>query len=271
MKTHLILKSVLVTVLLVMAPGLVARAQYPVTDVTSQALISQGNINFLEQMATELAKLDTQIQEFQTIENQGQQVLTLMGNPAQALSFSSGSMGLNTSALTSKSLFQSMASIASAANGTRSLGNTSGGIFQAIPTTTPNGQTITRDPDAYKKFDAFEQEFSNFQTILTQAQTQRQDLLSQLQTVMSSTASTVAEQSEKIARINGLAAQLHANDEVIRDANEQRQAQNEANAQDSVKQNQAAQDELNTEFQQAQPQADQEWSNGLSTILNEKP
>ncbi len=117
----------------------------------------------------------------------------------------------------------------------------------------------------------FEQEFSNFQSILTQAQSQRQQLLSQLQTVTSSSASTDAEQSEKIARINALAAQLHANDEVVRDADEQRQAQSEANTQDNAKQNQAEQEELNTEFQQAQPQADQQWSNTLSSILDQKP
>jgi hypothetical protein len=271
MKIHISLKSILITFLIAFVPAVAARAQYPVSDVVAQTLISQGNLNFLQQMATELAKLDTEINNLQTIQSQGQQLLTLVGNPSQALSFAAGSMGLNPSTLTSSTLFQSAPSIASSADGTRSLANTSGGIFQAIATTTPNGQQIVRVPDAYKKFDAFEQELSNFQTILTQAQTQRQNLLSQLQTVMNSTTGTQAEQSEKIARINALAAQLHANDEVIRDANEQRQSQNEANAQDSEKQKQAEQDELNTEFQQAQPQADQQWSNGLSSILNQKP
>ncbi len=231
----------------------------------------QGNANFLEEMASDLEKLDTQITHLQNIESQGQQVLTLMGNPSQALSFASGQMGLNPSALTSNSLFKSIQSIASAASGARSLANTSGGIFQAIPTATTSGLTISRNTDAYKPFDAFEQEYSNFQSILTQAQTQRQNLLTQLQTVMGSTASTQAEQTEKIARINALAAQLHANDEVIRDADEQRQAQSEANAQDNAKQNQAEQEELNTEFQQAQPQADQQLSNTLSSILNQEP
>jgi hypothetical protein len=256
---------------LALVPALAARAQWPVTDVASQALLIQGNTNFLQQMATELAKLDTQIQEIQTLENQGQQMLTLVGNPATALSFAAGQMGLAPSALTKSGLFQSIQGIANTVDGARSLVNTGEGIFQTLPTTTPNGLQIVHDLDAYKKFDAFEQEFSNFQTILTQAQAQRQDLLSQLQTVMSSVADTQAEQSEKIARINGLAAQLHANDEAIRDANDQRQAQNEANAQDSVKQNQAAQDESNTDFQQAQPQADQQWSSALSSILDSKP
>ena len=54
-------------------------------------------------------------------------------------------------------------------------------------------------------------------------------------------------------------------------ANDQRQAQNEANAQDSAKQKQAEQDELNTEFQQAQPQADQQADAALSSILDQKP
>jgi hypothetical protein len=89
--------------------------------------------------------------------------------------------------------------------------------------------------------------------------------------VMTSPASTEAEQSEKIARVNALSAQLHANDEVIRDANEQRQAQQEANSQDSEKQSQAQQDELNTEFQQNQPQADQQADAALSNILTQKP
>jgi len=271
MKIPISLKSILITFLIAIVPAVVARAQYPVSDVVAQTLISQGNLNFLQQMATELAKLDTEINNLQTIQSQGKQLLTLAGNPSQALSFAAGSMGLNPSALTSSTSFQSVPSIANTADGTRSLSNTSGGIFQSIPTTTPNGQPVVRDPNAYKKFDAFEQELSNFQSILAQAQAQRQDLLNQLQTVMSSVASTQAEQSEKIARINALAAQLHANDEVIRDANEQRQSQNEANAQDSEKQKQAEQDKLNTEFQQAQPQADQQWSNGLSSILNQTP
>ena len=194
-----------------------------------------------------------------------------MGNPTQALSFAAGAMGLDTPALTSSALFQSIQGIAKTADGARSLISTGEGIFKSLPTTTPNGLQIVHDLDTFKKFDAFEQQFSNFQSILTQAQTQRQNLLTQLHTVMSSAAGTEAEQSEKIARINALAAQLHANDEVIRDANDQRQAQNEANAQDSAKLKQAEQDELNTEFQQAQPQADQQWNNTLSSILNQKP
>ena len=270
MKTSII-KSLFVTLLLTIVSAVAAHAQYPVSDVVSHTLLMQGNANFLEEMASDLEKLDTQITHLQNIESQGQQVLTLMGNPSQALSFASGQMGLNPSTLTSNSLFKSIQSIASAADGARSLSNTSGGIFAAIPTTTPSGLTISRDTDAYKKFDAYEQEFSNFKSILTQAQTQRQQLLTQLQTVTSSTPSTEAEQAEKVARINALAAQLHANDEVIRDADEQRQAQSEANAQDSAKQNQAEQEQLNTEFQQAQPQTDQQWNSTLSSILNQEP
>jgi hypothetical protein len=265
------LKLLFVAALLAFVPAHVAYAQYPVTDAGAQALLSQGNLNFLQQMATELGKLDTQITHLETIQNQGQQVLSLMGNPSQALSFASGSMGLNTSTLSGSSLFQSMNSIASGANGARSLLNTGGGIFQAIATTTSSGDSVTHDPNTYKKFDAFEQELQNFQAILTQAQGQRQTLLTQLQTVMGSAASTDAEQSEKIARINALSAQLRANDEVIRDADEQRQAQHEANTQDSEKQKQAEQDELNTEFQQLQPQADQKADAGLSSILQQKP
>ena len=257
--------------LLVVSSAGSARAQYPVTDAGAISLLTQGNANFLQQMATELTKLDTQITHLQNIETQGQQTLTIMGNPSQALSFASGSMGLGTSLLTSSSLFKSIQSIVSTADGARSLTNTGGGIFQAIPTTTPDGLQIVHNTDLYKKFDAFEQQFSNFQSILTQAQTQRQTLLSQLQTVTSTPAGTEAEQSEKIARINALSAQLHANDEVIRDANEQRQAQQEANTQDSEKQNQAQQDALNTEFQQNQPQADQQADAALSSILNQKP
>jgi hypothetical protein len=271
MKIPTSIQSLLVALLLAFVPAAAAHAQYPVTDAGAQALLTQGNVNFLQQMATELAKLDTQITHLENIETQGQQVLTLMGNPSQALSFASGQMGLNPQAATSNALFKSIQSIATAADGTRSLSNTGGGIFQAIATVTPSGTAITHDPNLYKKFDAFEQELSNFQAILTQAQTQRQSLLTQLQTVMSTAPSTEAEQTEKIARINGLAAQLHANDEVIRDANEQRQAQGEANAQDSEKQSQAEQEELNTEFQQLQPQADQKADAGLSSILDQKP
>jgi len=271
MKTHILIKSILVTFLFALIPALVARAQYPVTDVVSQSLIMQGNSNFLTEMASDLDKLDTQITHLQTLENQGQQVLTLIGNPATALSFAAGQMGLDTSALTNSGLFQSIQGIANTIDGARSLVNTSEGIFKSLPTTTANGLQIVHNLDDFKKFDAFEQEFTNFKSILTQAQTQRQQLLSQLQAVMSSVAGTQAEQSEKIARINALAAQLHANDEVIHDANDQRQAQNEANAQDSAKQNQATQDESNTEFQQAQPPADQQWSQALSNILDQKP
>jgi hypothetical protein len=265
------MKLLLTTLVLLFVPAVAAHAQYPVSDVISHTLLTESNSNFLTEMASDLDKLDTQITHLQTIENQGQQVLTLMGNPSQALSFAAGSMGLNTTALTNSGLFQSIQAIEKTADGARSLVNTSEGIFQQIQTLTPNGLQIIRDPAAYKKFDAFEQDFGNFQTILTQAQTQRQTLLSQLEAVMNSAAGTQAEQSEKIARVNGLTAQLHANDEVIRDANEQRQAQNEANTQDAAKQKQAEQDALNTEFQNAQPQADQQADTALSSILTQKP
>ena len=267
------MKLLITTLILMFVPAIAAHAQYPVSDVISHTLMTESNSNFLTEMASDLDKLDTQITHLQTIENQGQQVLTaLMGNPSQALSFAAGSMGLNTTALTSSGLFQSIQAIEKTADGARSLVNTSEGIFQQIQTLTPNGLQIVRDPTAYKKFEhAFEQDFGNFQAILNQAQSQRQTLLSQLQAVMGSAAGTQSEQSEKIARISGLTAQLHANDEVIRDANEQRQAQNEANTQDAAKQKQAEQDALNTEFQNAQPQADQQADTALSSILTQKP
>jgi hypothetical protein len=265
------MKLLLTTLLLIFAPAIAAHAQYPVSDVISHTLMTESNSNFLTEMASDLDKLDTQITHLQTIENQGQQLLTLAGNPSQALSFAAGVMGLDTPALTNSALFQTIQGIEKTADGARSLVNTSEGIFKQIQTITPNGLQIIHDPADFKKFDAFEQQFGNFQTILTQAQTQRQALLTQLQTVMNSIAGTQSEQSEKIARINGLTAQLHANDEVIRDANEQRQAQNEANTQDAAKQKQAEQDALNTEFQNAQPQADQQADTALQSILTQKP
>jgi hypothetical protein len=258
----------LILVALDATPG---HAQYAVTDALTQALISQGNNNYLQQMATELGKLDTQINSLQSIQTQGQQLLTLVGNPSQALSFASGATGLNVSALANSSIFKSASSIASTVNGSRSLLNNGGGIFQAIPTTTLNGTTIARNTTAYNKFDAFEQEATNFQNTLQNAQAQRQTLLSQLQTVMGTAASSQAEQSEKIARISALSAQLNSNDQAIRDASEQRQAQNEANAQDAAKQKQATQEELNTEFNQAQSQADTQADTTLSGIVNQTP
>src|ERR1700734_412992 len=107
MKIHISIKSILVTFLIAIVPAVVARAQYPVTDVISHTLMTEANANFLQEMAADLDKLDTQITHLQNIESQGQQVLTLMGNPNQALSFAAGSMGLNPSALTSSALFQS--------------------------------------------------------------------------------------------------------------------------------------------------------------------
>ncbi len=264
MKTLLSLSVVLLTIV-------AAHAQYAVSDSVAQALISQGNANYLKEMATELDKLDTQINSLQTIQNQGQQLLTITGTPSSALGFASGSNGLGTSALSGGSLFQSITLIASGVSGSRSLLNTGGGVFQAIPTTTSTGTPVVHDPTAYTKFDAFEQEFGNFQNILTKAQQQRQTLLGQLQTVMNTPTSTLAEQNEKVARITALSTQLRENDQVIHDADTQRQAQSEANGQDAEKQNQALQDRLNTEFNAAQPQADQKADDALSAILNQKP
>ncbi len=258
-----------ITAFLVLAAT--ASAQYPVSDSAAQALISQGNANYLKEMATELDKLDTQINSLQTIQSQGQQLLTITGNPSSALGFASGSNGLGTSALSGSGLFQSIQSIEKSVSGARSLLNTQGGVFQAIPSTTPNGTTVVRNTTAYNKFDAFEQEFGNFRNILQSAQQQRQTLLNQLQTVMNTAASTLAEQNEKVARINALSTQLRENDQTIHDADTQRQAQSEANTQDSEKQKQAAQDTLNTEFDQAQSQADQQADTALSGILTQKP
>lgn len=248
-----------------------AHAQYAVNDAIAQALISQGNNNFLQQMATELSKLDVQITALQSIQSQGQQLLTVTGNPSQALSFASGSMGLSPTVLAGGSLFQTMASIGASVNGNRSLGYTGNGIFQLIPNATTDGIPIVRNIAAYNKYDAYEQEASYFQNILQNAQQQRQALLTQLQTVMNTSTSTQAEQSEKAARISALSAQLNANDQAIRDASEQRQAQHESNAQDEAKQRQAAQEDLNTEFNQAQTQADPQADAALSGILGQTP
>ena len=263
--------SLLAAIVLLILGTASGRAQYAVNDAVAQALISQGNSNFLQQMSTQFDKLNQQITQLQQIQTQGQQLVTIAGNPSQALSFASGSMGLNTSALGNNSVFQSFASIAGNVNGSRSLANTAGGIFQAISTSTPDGTAVTRNATAYNKYDAFEQEWGNFQNVLQNAQSQRQQLLSQLQTVMNTTPNTQADQSEKVARINGLSAQLAANDQAIRDANEQRQAQNEANSQDDTKQKQAEQETLNTEFNNAQSQADQQAASALSSITGQTP
>jgi hypothetical protein len=69
-------KLVLLTALFALFPGLGAHAQYPVTDAGAIGLLTQGNANFLQQMASDLAKLDTQITHLQNIETQGQQTLT---------------------------------------------------------------------------------------------------------------------------------------------------------------------------------------------------
>ncbi|MDE1171722.1 MAG: hypothetical protein PW734_11040 [Verrucomicrobium sp.] len=267
MKFRLLLIPLLALVLAA-APG---RAQYAVNDAVAQALIQQGNNNFLKQMATQLDTLNQQLTQLQTLQNQGQQMLTITGSPAAAIGFSSGSTGLGVPALTQNNLFQSIPTIAEGVNGTRSLSNTGSGVFQPIPTATPNGATISRDPTAYNKFDAYEQEFGNFQNILQSARSQRQSLLTQLQTVMNTAANTTAEQSEKTARINALSTQLRENDQTIRDASDQRAAQHEANSQDAEKQKQAKQDELNADFEQAQPTSDQNADAILSGIVNQTP
>jgi hypothetical protein len=69
---------------------------------------------------------------------------------------------LPASSLTSSSLFKSIQSIVSSADGARTVTNTGGGIFQAIPTSTPDGIQIVHNTGLYKKFDVFEQQFSNF-------------------------------------------------------------------------------------------------------------
>ena len=261
----------LLALALALSIPVLAHAQYAVNDAATQALISQGNSNFLQQMSTQFDKLNQQITQLQQIQSHAQQLVTIAGNPAAALSFASGAMGLDTSSLLGSSLFRTADSIASTVDGARSLANNAGGVFQAIPSTTANGLTVVRDLASYKKFDAFEQNLGAFQSVLRNGQWQRQQLLSQLQTVMNTPASTQAEQSEKIARVNALSAQLHSNDQTIRDANEQRQAQNEANTQDAAKQKQATQERLNTEFNQAQAQADKQADSALSGIVNQKP
>ncbi len=245
--------SILVLALLLFLPA-AASAQYAVVDAGTEALLSQGNANFLNQMATQLNTLNQQVNQLTTIQTQATQLVTLAGNPAQALSsFASGSMGINPTAL--MGTFKSISSIASGVSGQNALSFTGGGVFKAIPTALSDGTAIVHDLTNFTKFDAFNQNFQNLSTTLTTTQQQRQTLLQQLQTVMNTSATNQAQQSEKIARINGLAAQLYANDQTTRDAENQTQAQAEANKQDTEKQAQAEQDAENTELQQLQGQA----------------
>lgn len=223
-----------------------SHAQYAVSDGAAQSLLAKQNTDFLDKIAIQFQKLDQQIEKLNTTADKATTLVQVAGNPSSALSMVSGMGGLDTSALTNNSAFKLASSIGKAADSSRSLFENGSGVYKSIPSSLPDGTSILRDLEGYKKYDAYEQESKQFEQSLKDGRDRRTQLLDQLKTLMNKPATTEAEQREKIARTQALTAQLAANDAAIRDANDQRQARDESNTQDEQKQKKA---ELESEIQ----------------------
>lgn len=225
-------------------------AQMATHDAGTQATIAQGNADQLTKWTESISKLNTQIEKMNQVVQQGQQILNIAGDPASALGAIGGLGGLNTS-LDTEGLSKLGSELSKTADGLQSLQSTGEGLYKSIPSSLPDGTSITRDVDGYKKFGAVEENFKNFTQTSKDIDSRLKTLRSELKATANKAATTEAMQREKQAKLQAINSEIAALEAQRKAAADQLAAQQIANENDKEKQAKAAGEEGYQDAQRA--------------------
>jgi hypothetical protein len=244
-------KFLLFLILLVgLAP--LARAQYPVS-VVADPIAVQNEIEQIAKWTESIGVLNQQLQQLQQSLQVAQTVKGYIGDPAAAAQ----AMGLQL--LGSTQLGQSVGQLTSAINqtvdGAKALENSGSQLFSPVPSTTPNGLTMSFDPTQFKTFAAIQSQDANVTSVVQDTtsriaalQQQKATTLAQIQSAPDQ--STVQKLTAQAAAIDGQIAALGQQQQT---ATDQVVTQNISNQNDQQMKaqaaNQAADHELNVSLQ----------------------
>jgi hypothetical protein len=244
-------KSILLTLIVAASALPSARAQLVVEDVAS---IAQNSVNQIVDLAKYIQMVDNQVQQIDTMTQELQQVTSYtkaFGDPSQITNV----IGANqlVGSLGQPGVGRSLSSLQQSASGSQSLGNNGNGLYQSITNTAISGISIPRETKDYRPFGAVENASANYTNVYNDVMQRRQALKAKIAATINElqAATTDAETQKLQGVLTGQAAQLQAIDHEIDNATSQSVVQDIANRNNQQKQQQAQNEEVAADRQDA--------------------
>ncbi len=241
------------TLLAILGAASAARAQYVVTDPTTDVL---NQVMHLQDIAKEVEMINNQVQQINALTQQLQQIqayVKAFGNPEQLLHIVGADQLINT--LKTTGIGQPLNELESLASGAEALRNDANGLYQKVgeTITTPDGVHLPRAEELYRKFAASDAAIQNFQSVFNDVSQRREVLKRQIArtTEALQAASTAAETQKLTGVLTGYNAGLAATDKEVDQALGESLVLNMQNQSDREKQEQARAEERKAEFGEA--------------------
>jgi hypothetical protein len=245
------MKTILAFIALLATAPLVS-AQYIVTNPISDVLAEEMH---LEDIAKWVQSINNQVQQIQTLTQQLQQIqayVKAFGDPEQLLSIVGADQLI--SSLQQSGVGQTIGELHQLANGVESLAYDANGLYQSLGSTftMPDGVTVPRVEDLYRKFGAIQQSSRNFQTVTDDVLARRQALRQQIATTTQQlqSATTDAETQKLTGVLVGYTAELEAVDREIDQAAAQVATQDIENRNDKERQEEARREERRAQLEE---------------------
>jgi hypothetical protein len=243
-------RILILTALLTIAP--LVRAQVVVTNPISDVLAETMH---LEDIAKWVESINNQVQQIQTLTQQLQQIqayVKAFGDPEQLLSIVGADQLI--SSLQQSGVGQTIGELHQLADGVQSLAYDANGLYQSLGTTftLPDGITVPRAEELYRKFGAIQQSSRNFQAVTDDVLARREALRQQIATTTQQlqSATTDAETQKLTGVLVGYTAELDAVDREIDHAAAQVATQDVENRNDKERQEEARREERRAQLEQ---------------------
>jgi len=252
------MKKIALLLILSVCTALSAHAQYAVADGGLYSLLNAQQTQTLNQWASSIAKLQSQLTTAQQqLQTQTSQLTSLtgmqsaIGNPAQI----AGSINISslTGQLKSNPLTQNLQQLLQTTNQAQGVASNPESLFPTISNTTASGAAVTRDNTQYKAADTLDQTYQNAVTSTASLQQQMQAVQADI-SATEQQMQTAPDQStvQKLqAKLTGDQAQLQNLQQQVSQANQQVLTQAAVNQAHQQTQAQASTEALGQEMNQA--------------------
>jgi hypothetical protein len=247
------MKRLLIVIAAALLCAASSRAQYIVYDPTSNI---QNIMNQAVNAAKYVQMIENQIQQINTLTsqlNELQHYNQVFGNPSQILNLA-GFTDLITD-LHDTGVGQAIGQLENLAQGIDALQYDASGLYHNIGEAfkTPNGNTIPRDQNSYRRFAAVNETTKNFSDVYADVIARRQALKQDIAatTAQLRTATTASEVQKLTGFLVGQNAALAATDKELDQALSLSLVQEAKNRNDQAKQDQARIEEQRAEFSES--------------------
>ncbi len=220
----------------------------PVSDVLAETM-------HLEELAQWAESINHQVEQINMLTQQLQQVqayVKAFGDPEQLLSIVGADKLIGS--LEQSGVGQTIGELQQLADGTHALAYNANGLYESLGTTfeTPNGATLPRAEELYRKFGAVQQGSQNFQAVMDDVRSRRASLRQSIAatTQQLQAATTDAETQKLTGVLVGYSSELESVDHEIDQAAAQVATQDIENRADRERQEQARQEERRAQLEE---------------------